>query len=146
MGNLEGQNWKNITGNLPIWYGGEIEADNENLYFCNYEEGVWRASLSSILSDDEKLTENIDLSLTASPNPCIDNIVFSFQLPDQEDVRLNIYNASAYLIKQLIDDELEKGKHFFQYDASHLEAGVYFAVISTAKNKQTIKLVKTAPY
>ncbi len=75
------------------------------------------------------------------PNPFNPRTRIEFSLPKKERVELEIYNALGQKLQTLINQELETGNHFIDFDASDLNTGVYFYRIKTGEFTSTKKMV-----
>ena len=59
------------------------------------------------------------------PNPFNPVTTISFQLDRPREVRLDIYDQLGRRVDQVLDRTQPAGLHALQYDASHLNSGVY---------------------
>jgi len=89
------------------------------------------------------------LSLSpASPNPARAITTIGFQLPNEQDVRLDVYNAAGQLVKTLVNGRLASGSHQVVWNANDetgksVAGGVYFYRLSAGTQVRTGKLVVT---
>ena len=60
------------------------------------------------------------------PNPFNPSTTISFALPQQANVKLNIYNSLGEEVAELINENISAGNHQVTFDASNLTSGVYF--------------------
>jgi hypothetical protein len=60
------------------------------------------------------------------PNPFNPSTVIEFALPRQSHVTLKIFNLTGQEIATLVDQKLPAGRHKANWDASGLQAGIYF--------------------
>jgi flagellar hook assembly protein FlgD len=84
--------------------------------------------------------------LAVGPSPARGDVVVSFSVPQPEPVRLDVYDASGRLIRQLEDGEEAKGDHSTTWRARDQEgrpvaSGVYFVEVADAHGTQTRKIV-----
>lgn len=75
------------------------------------------------------------------PNPFNPSTKISFNLPAREFVTLKIFNVLGNEVAILINDNLEAGLHEIPFNASGLNSGVYFYVISTKNFSSTRKMI-----
>jgi len=73
------------------------------------------------------------------PNPFNAKTLISFDLPNNSDVTISIYNIAGQLV-QSIKGNYAAGHQAVSWDASSVSSGVYFAKVSTGDNTQTIKM------
>lgn len=59
------------------------------------------------------------------PNPFNPSTIIRFELPDANDVRLDVYDMLGRRVAQLINDRMTAGRHEITFDASNLASGVY---------------------
>ena len=62
----------------------------------------------------------------AYPNPSNGSVVFSFQVPHQMHVRLDVYNALGQLVRRVLEAPYLPGMHRVLFDTSALASGLYF--------------------
>jgi Secretion system C-terminal sorting domain len=75
------------------------------------------------------------------PNPFNPSTQISFNLPVREFVTLKVFNVLGSEIAILINDNMESGLHEVTFNASGLNSGVYFYVISTKNFTSTRKMI-----
>ncbi len=61
------------------------------------------------------------------PNPFNPTTTISFALPEQSEVRINVYNVNGQLVSSLINEVRPAGTFDIDFDASGLASGVYIA-------------------
>ena len=75
------------------------------------------------------------------PNPFNPSTNINFELPNDGDVRIFIYDLKGTLIDELINGYMEAGYHNLKWDASHKASGIYF-IQMIADNGNYIKMTK----
>ena len=78
------------------------------------------------------------------PNPFNPTTTLLFNIEtsaSQNNTSLQIVDINGRLVKTLIREYLNPGKHQIQWDASHLPSGVFFAQLSGGGKIQVIKMV-----
>jgi hypothetical protein len=76
------------------------------------------------------------------PNPFNPSTLIKYQLPENSDVSLKIYNSIGKEVAQLVNGNVAAGVHEVTFDAAHLSSGVYFYVIRAGNNfVQTRKMI-----
>lgn len=86
-------------------------------------------TLESALADEDILARNY-------PNPFNPTTRIEFSLNSPKEVRLDIFDSIGRRVSTLINEELNEGFHFVDFDGSGLSSGVYFYRIRT--NEQTL--------
>jgi hypothetical protein len=91
--------------------------------------------------------KGMELTLGRSyPNPFNPQTVIPYDIPANGRVRMAIYDPSGRLVRLLVDEAQEAGKHETSWngrdDAGRtVSSGVYFCVLETGKERRTQKLV-----
>ena len=89
-------------------------------------------------------TENVPKAISLKgnyPNPFNAKTTISFELPERNQVKLNIYNITGAKVTSLINRELEAGHHEIVWDAGNYASGVYFYNLETEEYTQTKQAV-----
>ena len=83
------------------------------------------------------------------PNPFNPSTTISYDLPEQADVRMEVFNMLGQRVALLADGKVQPGSHTAVFDASNLSSGTYLARISVHGNSgqqfvqtMTMQLVK----
>ncbi|MBD3168863.1 MAG: T9SS type A sorting domain-containing protein [candidate division Zixibacteria bacterium] len=74
------------------------------------------------------------------PNPFNANTSIPFELADNGNVSVKVYNVSGQLVETLIDGYMEAGSHVASWDASTVSSGVYFYTLETGDYSTTKKM------
>ncbi|MCC5942359.1 MAG: T9SS type A sorting domain-containing protein [Balneolaceae bacterium] len=59
------------------------------------------------------------------PNPFNPATIISFNLPEQTDIRLEVFDMAGRQVATLADGTMQAGVHTVNFDASHLSSGIY---------------------
>ena len=89
----------------------------------------YKLNIESALPEDDILARNY-------PNPFNPSTRIEFSINSPKDVRLDIFDSIGRRVTTLINEELNEGFHFVDFDGSGLASGVYFYRIKT--NEQTL--------
>jgi hypothetical protein len=81
--------------------------------------------------DDTEISHAPVVFFGASPNPSNGITTLRFSLPNQANVRLNIYDARGRLVRRLSDEFRTAGEHVVRWDGRDgqgrsVSAGIYF--------------------
>jgi len=90
--------------------------------------------LKSVIPEDDVLAQNY-------PNPFNPSTRIEFSLNDRKDVQIDVYDSIGRKITTLLNDTLNEGFHFVDFDGSGLASGVYFYRIRTDQTITTNKMV-----
>ncbi|MBU2491803.1 MAG: T9SS type A sorting domain-containing protein [Bacteroidetes bacterium] len=83
-----------------------------------------------------------DFSLSQNyPNPFNPNTIISYQLPEQSNVKLKIYDMLGREIKTLVNDVKPAGSYNISFNAANLSSGIYFYTINTPSFSQSKKMM-----
>jgi len=75
------------------------------------------------------------------PNPFNPATHFSYDLPEQSDVILKIYNILGEEVATLLDEKQNAGRFNIVWDASHLASGIYLYRFKAGKFVETKKMI-----
>ena len=115
---------------------------SNNALFLGTDKGVFKRSpvdLTSIQETHQELPDTYHLS--NYPNPFNASTVLNFTLPENEFVRMNLFNSIGEMITEITNKEFESGKHTITFNAAKLSTGVYYCRMVAGKFNKTIKLV-----
>jgi hypothetical protein len=103
----------------------------------NYSNVKWfydNAVNKPIATSDENTNLPTKFSLKQNyPNPFNPVTKIKFDLPEDSQVNLLVYNSRGQIVATLLNDHLEAGRHTIDFNAAHLPSGVYFYRISAGK-------------
>ena len=69
------------------------------------------------------------------PNPFNPSTIISYSVPEECNVKINIYNTTGQLVKELFNGVKSAGSYKIKLDASMLSSGIYFYSIETTNSK-----------
>jgi len=75
------------------------------------------------------------------PNPFNAHTVISFDLQNQSNVKIEIYDILGRGVKTLINEQLPAGKHQVVWDASAVSSGIYFYKLSADGYNETRRML-----
>ena len=75
------------------------------------------------------------------PNPFNPSTMIKFSVPNDQNVKLNIYNSNGQLVRNLVDGNMKKGFHTVYFNAQDMISGIYFYRLETNGNKLTQKML-----
>ncbi|HDH58340.1 MAG TPA: T9SS type A sorting domain-containing protein [Bacteroidetes bacterium] len=78
-----------------------------------------------------------------SPNPFNPRTTLRYDLPQDMQVKITVYDVTGRQVTILMDNYREAGTHFLTWDAGNLPSGVYFAHIRAGEYTATSKLLLT---
>ncbi len=96
---------------------------------------------SSAIADDSEAGEAAMASVNNYPNPFNPVTTISFNLPQQSDVKVEIYNIKGQRVTTLVDGQFNAGEHSCTWDGSAVASGVYFYRLETPRFTESKKMV-----
>ena len=92
------------------------------------------------ISTEEKVIPKEFALLQNYPNPFNPQTTIAFDLPENTEVRLSVYNIMGKEIRQLTHQRYAAGKHHVVWDSKNnkgdfMSSGVYFYTIELANSK-----------
>lgn len=112
--------------------------NNPRLPFLAHPEIYFHQTLS-VTSLDEKTTLPEEFAFTAYPNPFNNQVTFRIETQGIQPIKMTIYDI---LGRQIFSRKLEKNEiKKFSWQPTHLNSGLYFAVLKSGRNIKTKKLV-----
>lgn len=132
----------------------ELEYIGEGFIFA-YDYGKFNNGeiFTSISHLKELLSVEVPGNLTGSqkilesyPNPIQEKTIIEATIREKDDYLISIYNQNGKKIKTLIERELPAGTYRYMWNriddsGTKVPSGVYYAVISSNRIRETIKLV-----
>jgi serine protease len=81
------------------------------------------------------------ISCRLYPNPVSNNATFKYELTQDGQVTLELFNSTGQKISQPADGFQSKGEHSVQWNAEGMPAGIYYYSLSSGKLVQTGKII-----
>jgi pectate lyase len=128
----------NSVSNGTTYYYWIKVKDSDGTY---YNSDAIKASPSSTKSAEENLISDGNMNLTVFPNPFISSTTISFNLEEEQNVSLSIYNMSGKLIDKTENLFLQSGMNELTYENRGLSNGMYNMTIHFKDRIETIKLL-----
>jgi hypothetical protein len=138
-----GKNWKKI-------YDSEvnlIKADNQsprNIYIgtkfgiMTFVDTFTVTSVKEI-KDEEKPTDFV--LYQNYPNPFNPATIINFELAEETNVTIKVYDILGRVVTELVNGNLNEGKHKVNFNAANLTNGVYFYTIEAGSFRDTKKMI-----
>jgi hypothetical protein len=77
----------------------------------------------------------------SAPNPSESRSTILYELPQAAQVSMLVYDVGGRLVRTLVDERREAGKHSVELDTSGLTSGVYYYVLRANQYLETRRLV-----
>ncbi len=75
------------------------------------------------------------------PNPFNAGTVIEYRIPQQQEVKIEVFNAIGQKVYEVLNEVMPAGKHSLQLDFSTATSGVYFYRITTPSFQETKKML-----
>jgi hypothetical protein len=103
--------------------------------------------VTSVAGSDELLQPASFALMQNYPNPFNPDTRIEFEMPEAGNVKVAIYNVSGQLVRTLLSEAREAGRHRIRWDglddnANDVVSGIYYVRAAHLSNIQTIKIVK----
>lgn len=135
----QGDTWNQVSLNMA---GPIIAADITPyyLYFATQWNGVYRIAMQnlSVSAMGRPLSFNLSQNY---PNPFNTRTSFKISIPQQEQVRLAIYDLLGREVTVLVNEIVPPGIREINWDASNVASGIYFYRLETEKKVTTRKMI-----
>ena len=150
----------NANGGSVTWLDGNIDADP---LFCNPDSGdytlaenspcvgtgenganmgAFDVGCDSILSIEPELIIPVEFTLHQNyPNPFNPVTKIRFDLPEDADVRLAVYDVLGREVAELVSGRVVSGFHEVVWDATEVASGVYVYKLTTQHSLLTKKMI-----
>jgi ligand-binding sensor domain-containing protein len=114
-----------------------------NKFFAAGSNGkiyVNNSPMTGLRRDDQPMPMNYSLDQNY-PNPFNPTTTIQFALPENANVKINIYNSLGEKIVELANGNYNAGYHSLQWNAAGIPSGIYFYELRTEKFSSVKKLI-----
>lgn len=116
-----------VFDDSPLYIGSAGFLAREGQYYGSIDEvrvsNVLRENVN-IDKPDLPLPDSANL-LRVYPNPFNGMVNIEFILPSVEMVRIDVFDLSGCMVKQITNQPFQMGKNFLSWDSSHISSGIY---------------------
>ncbi len=92
-----------------------------------------------VVKEEKDLPLNVELHQNY-PNPFNPTTVISFYMPEENMVKLSVFNIVGQPVAVLIQENRAQGEHSFEWDASDLPSGIYIYQLEVGTKIMTRKM------
>jgi hypothetical protein len=110
--------------------------DNNNIGWAPIISGNIATSITEQMEHPEQFVLH-----QSYPNPFNPVATIGYQLPEQADVRLEVFNMLGQRVSVLINEHRAAGYHEVRFDASQLASGMYIYRLSTDSFSKSMKMM-----
>lgn len=112
-----------IYNNTKIWCG----ADFGQIWYSNIDKTTGIQNINSIVSDF-KLFQNY-------PNPFNNSTQIRFDISQNNNYKLEIYNNLGQKVKEILNEYLTSGTYRISFESGNISSGVYQYILSSPKKR-----------
>ncbi|MBK8982074.1 MAG: T9SS type A sorting domain-containing protein [Ignavibacteria bacterium] len=129
----------------PIGSGSQvsvIKGDTSNVWagsIMHTKDGGGQVIVTSVKSDIG-VTKNFVL-FQNYPNPFNPKTIINYEIGFTSNVKLEVYDISGRMIKQLVSQKQNPGNYNYTFDGSDLPSAVYFYKLTTEDFTETRKMI-----
>ncbi len=102
-------------------------------------DGIPYGALTDV--ENEPTPNSYELTIQNYPNPFNNQTVIQYTIPENEFVKITMYDMLGREIETLVDEVRTQGKHSIPWQAKGLSSGVYFAVLKYQNKIATQKII-----
>jgi len=130
-----GQNWR--TFNEGAIKSGQI-------YIGTHGRGIWSsdAYLSTPESQDNLAPNKFTPNINVYPNPLSEQGNLAFDLTENSDVYIQIFNLNGQLVIEISEANLAAGKNNITFETSELTKGTYIVRLTAGTMVESTKFIK----
>ena len=129
-------------------FGGQVfafEFDKEpNLVVFDPNNDILLKSGTTVTGIADAKADKPNFSLTISPNPFADVSKIGFNLEKPAFVTFELFNNTGLKIRTLSEKYFISGDHSIEFKSDGLPDGIYFVVLRTATQTESIKIIKAS--
>lgn len=141
-----GTNWSAVNTGLTNLYVYSLAVVGSDLYAGTLASGLWKRSLSDMVTtvEDNKINQPSNFTLYQNyPNPFNPSTNIRFEVPTSGFVSLKVFDVLGREVAELLNEYKSVGNYDVNFDASKLTSGVYFYKLQTGNFSSTKKMVLT---
>ncbi len=142
-------NYSLMNNGLPNVYVNKLTYHPFLIYpniICCTDDGTYMLSDYGGTESDESVIQDQILEMSNYPNPFNPSTTISYQLKEQSNIEIAIYNIKGQKVKTLVSEVLTEGEHSVvwngrDYNNDQVGSGIYFYSIRTPDYFSTRKMI-----
>jgi photosystem II stability/assembly factor-like uncharacterized protein len=139
-----GTNWTAVNTGLTDAAIISLVAAGTNLFAGTYSSGVWRRSLSEMITFVPQLSSELPATFELGqnyPNPFNPSTTIEYALLARAHVTLTVYNLLGQAVAMLVDEVQEAGHSSVAFNAEGLPSGVYLYELKAGDLVETKRML-----
>jgi len=126
---------------LQLEFAGLERSTNKSADMMISEEIISGPNGMRIIIGEPNISTDAFQLYPAYPNPFNPIVNIGFDLPMENSVRLIVFDMLGREVEVLIDNELNVGTHYVEWDASNMASGIYMVKMISGKKTDIQKLM-----
>ncbi len=124
--------WRAVNTGLTSMNVNALVVSGQNIHAGTTGGGLWMRPISEMLTAIRPpATPTTFLLAQNYPNPFNPSTNISFYLKNSSHVTLDIYNSLGQKVEELVNEDLNAGKHNIVWNADNFASGIYFYKLKT---------------
>jgi len=99
-------------------------------------------TLKAALTSAETELKNNSFNVNIYPNPSTNLVQIHFITSQKSPVNIKLFNTNGQFLKTIRNEMFDAGSHQIELNTSSLSGGIYWIKFETAKDTQTVKMIK----
>ncbi len=141
-----GGNWEYLDEDLPMVsiYDMKIHATEHYIALGTHARSMYKLDLTNIVGVEDNLAnaEGSEIQLENYPNPFKNETTISFNMPENGNVKIEIFNIQGQKVASLLDKEMLQGEHSISWNACN-DAGIRLVEANYILKIEAGKLIET---
>jgi hypothetical protein len=131
--------WNKSKGFTIRLFKNSSHALAELIFTAWVQAGSPQMSASSITNPGNKTFVFLEQN---SPNPFENSTLIKYNIPNNDEVLIEIFDFSGKQIETLVNGYRTKGSHSIEWSSKNLKAGVYYLILKTDEITEVKKMVR----
>ncbi|MDO8899168.1 MAG: T9SS type A sorting domain-containing protein, partial [Bacteroidales bacterium] len=133
----DGNSWiQNQDGVMRLFYSNSINS----MDIFGYKAFASYTSIQVGIPDSERENKQ---TLSLSPNPANDKVILHFELANDAETEICIYNNGGVKVLEVLKGKMNKGENQVVFSVIDLTSGIYFIHLTTGNKTSQAKLMIT---
>ena len=131
----------NGPGTESLGPDGDVMGERVNAFHDRLNRLMGRPTDDEVLAAKAVPVVKSDKLCRAYPNPFNNTVNIAFELPQDGNVRLDIFNLLGQKVVALVNEPMKAGSHTYRWSGETASSGVYFYRFVTGNHVETQKLM-----
>ena len=139
-----GSSWNSVNSGLTNTIVSGLAISGNNIFAGIWGGGVWRRSLSEMITGIENKQNNLPTSFSLQqnyPNPFNPITTINYSISQASFVTIKVYDVLGKEVATIVNGNKPVGNYSVEFDASKLVSGIYFYRLQAGNFTETKKLI-----